>query len=40
MLRGDLITRLGPGLAIHDRLANQDAQIANAMAWGAPMLLT
>ena len=39
-LRGDLITRLGPGLAIHDRLVNQDAQIANAMAWGAPVLLT
>ncbi|GGB55652.1 hypothetical protein GCM10010833_07930 [Blastomonas aquatica] len=39
-LRADLVTRLGPGLAIHDRLAHQDAQIGNAMAWGAPILLT
>lgn len=39
-LRADLVTRLGSGLAIHDRLAHQDAQIGNVMAWGAPVLLT
>lgn len=39
-LRADLITRLGSELAIHERLAYQDAQISNVMAWGAPVLLT
>lgn len=39
-LRANLIERLGPELAIHDRLANQDDQVGNAMAWGAPVLLT
>ena len=39
-LRADLITRLGSGLAIHERLAHQDAQISNVLAWGAPVLLT
>jgi hypothetical protein len=39
-LRADLLERLGPDLEIHDRLANQDGQIANVMSWGAPVLLT
>lgn len=39
-LRADLVARLGPGLAIHDRLAHQDVQVGNAMSWGAPVLLT
>lgn len=39
-LRAELIARLGPGLAIHDRLTHQDGQIGNVMSWGAPVLLT
>jgi hypothetical protein len=39
-LRADLVARLGPGLDIHERLAHQDPQIGNVMAWGAPVLLT
>jgi hypothetical protein len=36
----ELIDRLGPDLGIHERLANQKAQIGNFMSWGAPVLLT
>lgn len=39
-LRADLLERLGPGLQVHDRLANQDGQVGNVMSWGAPVLLT